>query len=469
MGAPPEASPLLLGMMLALLTATGALAQPNRGPPEIVNWRYDEDWSYLSDPGARTGAWWEPLKYIALGDDAYLSTGLELRLRSEQFEDNLWGAADPPDDGYLWLRAMPHVDVHLGDTVRFFGQLIAADARGVEPTAGPADETGVDVLQAFADVRLPLPDEASATVRGGRQLLSYGSERLIGIRYGPNTPLPFDGGVFIVDSGPWRLDGFYARPVRIGTSSFDDATSRTQELWGIYATRLVPLGLPGGIDAYYLGYTDEVAAFNQGAGHERRHTLGLRLFGSEAGWRWNWEAMYQFGSFAGADISAWSIASETGYQFADAALRPQLQLRANIASGDKNPDRPGLQTFNALFPKGKYFGELTPIGPYNIINVHPSAELNFGRGFTLNLAGIAFWRQSRGDGVYDLPGNLIRASGNSRARFIGTQAEAIVGWKPDSNFEVLVSYSRLSAGRFIRETGPARTIHMVGLETTYRF
>lgn len=45
----------------------------------------------------------------------------------------------------------------------------------------------------------------------------------------------------------------------------------------------------------------------------------------------------------------------------------------------------------------------------------------------------------------------------------------MISWKPNPNFEAQVSYSRLSAGSFIRETGPARAIYLFGLEATYRF
>jgi len=45
---------------------------------------------------------------------------------------------------------------------------------------------------------------------------------------------------------------------------------------------------------------------------------------------------------------------------------------ATVPSGDNNPNDKDLQTFNPLFPKGKYFGELSLLGPYNLINLHPS-------------------------------------------------------------------------------------------------
>jgi len=122
-----------------------------------------------------------------------------------------------------------------------------------------------------------------------------------------------------------------------------------------------------------------------------------------------------------------------------------------------------------MFPKGKYFGELSPIGPYNIANIHPSIDLELGHGVTLDIAGIAYWRASRHDGIYDVPGQIIREGDAGKARFIGTQAETMIGWQADETLSFTASYSLFRPGPFIRQSGPARTIHMVGAEAMYRF
>ncbi|RXF74141.1 hypothetical protein [Hansschlegelia zhihuaiae] len=57
--------------------------------------------------------------------------------------------------------------------------MIAADAHGVGADEGPVDATKVDRLQSFVDLRLPIGDAGAVTVRGGRELMPLGSERLI--------------------------------------------------------------------------------------------------------------------------------------------------------------------------------------------------------------------------------------------------------------------------------------------------
>ncbi|WP_245833175.1 alginate export family protein [Sphingomonas mucosissima] len=392
--------------------------------------------------------------------------GAEARARYEGFDSNNWGQAPAPDDGYLWLRFLPLVDVHAGP-VRAFVQGIAGYASGVGAGAGPADETGIDLLQGFADLQLPLGDRGNVTLRGGRELIALGSERLVGSRYGPNIPQPFDGARLMVTHGGAQVQGFLMRPVATGPGNLDDRSSRTRRLGGLYAT--LSLGTGNSVDIYWLRYSDDAAHYRDAQVGERRDTYGVRLFGTRTGLRWNWEAMLQRGRFGTADIHAWSIATETSYSFAKAPLAPRLRLRANIASGDRDPNDRRLGTFNALFPKGKYFGELSPIGPRNIANLHPSIDVDLGRGVTAELAGVAYWRASQGDGIYDVPGQQIRPTGDSDARHIGNQVEVLVGWQANTILSFSVSASLFAPGEFVRETGPARPIHMLGAEAMLRF
>lgn len=424
--------------------------------PTLSITRYDEDWSDLADAQKRGHHWTGRFKYIPLGDDVWLSTGIEMRARVESLDNNLWGGAAAPDDAYLWLRALPYADLHAG-TLRAFVQPIAAYAVGVAPAAGPVDQTRVDLLQGFAEA-----DLGPVTLRAGRQMLSLGTERLIGTRYGPNVPLAFDGGRADVAIGKARISLLAVRPVQPGPDSFDDATSDTRALWGAYAT------LPE-LDLYYLGYRNSAARFGGLEGREVRHSIGLRSYGEHADWHWNVEGVAQFGSYEGQRIRAWTLGTEIGRSFPALPFAPDATLRVNIVSGDRSPDDGRLGTFNALFPKGKYFGELSPVGPTNIVSVNPRIGGDLGGGVSASLAAMAYWRYSTGDGVYDIPGNLIRGPGDSDARFIGKEAEATVAWQATAEWELSASLSAFAPGAFIRDTGPARTITMLGLESNFRF
>lgn len=455
-------------LLASTLVAAPAIAQTREAwePPTLTTTRYDEDWTVLADPDSRTGRWTEPFKYIPLGGDAYATTGVELRVRSEGYRDNLWGGAEAPNDGYRWVRFVPHADIHAG-RIRAFVQPIAAYGIGVEAGASPIDQTRLDLLQGFADVRLGEartgdPEGTGITLRAGRQMIALGTERLVGTRYGPNVPLPFDGLRALASLGGATLSIFAVRPVQPGPGTLDDRRSRTKSLWGAYATRR-------GVDLYYLGYRNEDALFGGVRGRELRHTIGARVFGAREDWHWNAEAAYQFGRFAGSTISAWTLAAEAGHAFTGVPGSPDATVRVNVASGDRDAADRRLGTFNALFPKGKYFGELSPVGPYNIVSVNPRLSASLGGDVSASLAGMAYWRFSKADGIYDIPGNLVRAAGDADARFIGGEVEAVLDWQATPELELSTSLSAFAPGTFIRQTGPARTTVMLGLEANFRF
>lgn len=467
---------LALAFLPAVAFAQGMGAQDrgaeNRaGPPEFDDARYGEDYSFLRDPANWTGAWWERYKFIPLDPTGthYLTLGADLRLEYEHYTNRDWGEAPAPTDGYGLFRVMPYADLHLGSHFRLFGQLIGAWSVDVDPAPTPVDETGLDVLQAFAQLRFAR-NSRTAILQGGRQLLSYGSERLIGMRFGENVPLAFDGGLARIEDGDWRVDAFFMQPVENRRDSFDDKTDSTRKLWSIYATRKLPyIGKKSGLDLYYIGFEDEKASYEQGTGEETRHTIGSRFFGTLDNWTWDWEGFLQFGSFADDDILAWAVGGVTRYTFTDLRLKPFIELRANAISGDRDPDDGELNSFNAMFPRAKYFGEIGVLGPRNLLNIHPIAGVDLGRGWSLSGATVFFWRESLDDGVYGGPGDLLRASGDSKARYIGTQSELVLGWSAARGVDIQAAYSVFKPGSFIEETGPSKTIKFFGAEVQLRF
>src|SRR5207245_6539852 len=129
------------------------------------------------------------------------------------------------------------------------------------------------------------------------------------------------------------------------------------------------------------------AVFNQGAGHEKRHTLGARVWGERGRWAYDAEAMYQFGSFGVGTISAWRVAADNWYSFSSVRWRPRIGLATDFASGDKNPANPDLQTFSSLCQSGTDSGRANVLGPDNAIRLAPS----LGTRLSSPLSATAVW------------------------------------------------------------------------------
>jgi hypothetical protein len=387
-----------------------------------------------------------------------LTVGGEVRERYEYFENPVWGLQPQDGNGYLLHRYMLHADLHLGERLRFFGELKSGLENG--RTGGPRrpDEDRLDVHQAFVEAQLT----TGLGVRAGRQEVSLGAGRLASIRDGPNVRQSFDGGRLTFESRGWKIDALALRPAETNRGIFDDSPNHTQSLWGVYATGSAR-GIPGKLDLYYLGLDRRSHRYEEATAREQRHSVGVRLFDKSSAWDHDYEAVWQFGSFGPAAIRAWTVASDTGHIWKEAPWRPRLGCKGDIASGDRSPSDRRLGTFNALYPKGAYFSQSDLLGPYNLMDVHPSLTLNVARSVSVTPDADFFWRHSTRDGIYDVPGNMLVSGRNVSARYIGAHASVSVAWQATRKISLETQFLRFFPGEFLKEAGLGRAVNFVGV------
>lgn len=437
-------------------------------PPYQLN-RADENYRYLQDPSRRTDMW-DSLKYVSLNEPGswYLSIGGEARERYEYFNRPNWGK-DPQDNGYFLQRYFLHADLHMGEQIRLFSQFQSSLEDGRRGGPRPTDKNELDLHQAFLDMKLDLTGSASLILRSGRQELAYGSQRIISVREGPNVRQGFDGFRLIYRAGDVRIDGFATRPAQTNRYVFDDGFDSNKALWGTYAVLPFPPLPKGNVDLYYIGLYRSTAGFDQGTARETRHSVGTRLWRTEVPLDYNFEAIYQWGSFGNGDIHAWTVASDTGYTLASLPLRPRIGLRADIASGDSDPANHDLQTFNPLFPKGAYFSESGLVGPSNFIDLNPCIDLHLTERFTMIFDWDFFWRESTHDGLYNNAVSLVRSGKTSNARYIGSMPQTQLLWDIDRHLSVAAIYGHFFAGRFLKESESGDDVDYITTWLTFKF
>jgi len=432
----------------------------------------NENWSWLRDPALRQD-FWDPIKYIRLRDrrdDWYLSIGGQTRQVWERIGNDNWGE-QPFQNAFFLQRYMVHADVHYGKHFRSFVQLKSGIEMFRQGGPRPIDEKRLDFEAAFLDI-CSGGERNWIAFRAGRQELNYGSGRLVSVREGPNVRQSFDGFKILSKAGAWNIDSFAVRPDLDDFGFFDNNPNHQISFWGIYSTR--PLRRDISVDLYYLGIARKQATYNRGTANELRHSLGARLSRpiaqTDGGWDFDYEGVWQFGSFGAANIRAWTCASETGYSVPALPLKPRFSLRADISSGD-DPNTGALGTFFPLFPIGNYFGVLadTGPGPMNFIDAHPRIQTVFPHDVSVMTDLVLYWRHSVLDGVYNVPGSLIRAAGNSRARFVGYRPGVEVRWQINRHAYLQADYGIFYAGRFLRETMPGRNLNYLAFWAGYKF
>ena len=462
---------ILPGIGCLLLLAGGAPALAQRQPPDFRLLRYEERYGYLAGDSLPEKNAWERLKFIPLraGNTAYLSVGGEVRYQYEYFHHANWGEGPEDDNGYLLQRYMVHTDWQLGRHLRVFGQLKSGIETGKAGGPEPPDEDHLDLHQAFADLSLPLRTGHVLTTRVGRQELSYGSSRLVSVREGPNVRLSFDALKLFYQAPRGQVDAFVSRPVQTERGVFDDAPDRNRLFWGLYGVRQLP-GLPNtGLDLYYFGFTEAGASFEAGTADERRHSFGFRLWRKAGRLQYNVEGVYQSGSFGPRAIRAYTLSGEFTYALRRAGWKPFFNLKTEVISGDRRGDDGRLQTFNPLFPKGAYFGQVALIGPANLVDLHPMVGFSPLPALEFTLDADFFWRHSLADGLYGVPYVPLREDGGSRSRRIGDQFSLAAAWQtnPYLGFELFLTH--FVAGKFLKDTGAGRNLTFIAPRVTFRF
>ena len=463
--------------ILALAAAITALHaqtdQPASSTPPVRTYsllREDEDWSFLKDPSLRQDIW-DPLKYIPLGRESwFLTIGGEAREVLERVDNDNWGK-QPYTNTFLLQRYMLHTDWRVGKHFRAFVQLKSGLESFRRGGYRPIDEKKLDFEAAFVELGAGEGDHW-VVLQAGRQELNYGSGRLVSVREGPNVRQSFDGARLKMKTGAWRVDAFAARPDLDKPGYFDNVPDHHTAFWGVYATR--PWRRRVSFDGYYLGLDRKSFTYNRGTAQETRHNLGARLWRppptKEPDWDFDYEGVWQFGTFGVDGIRAWTFASDTGYTFPSVPLKPRISVKADISSGD-DPRSHSLGTFSPLFPIGNYFGVLadTGPGPVNFIDVHPRLQTSLPKGVSISTDVVVQWRESLTDGVYAVPGFLLVPAGDSRARFVGYRPGVEVRWQIDRHAWLQADYGVFFAGDFLKQASPGRNINYTEFWAGYKF
>jgi hypothetical protein len=456
----PIASALLAASLAAAQTATPT---PQRSYPLPT---YDENWQFLSDPNQRTDRW-DVVKYIRFDDGMFASLGGEARETYERFGNQDFGLSVQSPNGYLLQRYLLHADIHLGSRLRLWTELNSSFENG--RVGGPQPVVDVDKLdleQGFVELGLIQRTRVSVSLRTGRQEIAVGSGRLYALREGPNVPQGFDGVRAIAQTKSWRLDSWVARPVTTKSGIFDDSSDHDFSVWGAYVTRTGHRQTS--LSAYYLGWDQQDSSFNKGVANELRHTLGARLW-RDGTWSYDFEGMYQFGSFGTGNIRAWRGVAEASRGFAS-RWNPRIKIDFDDASGDRNRSSPTLGTFNSFFQSGDYSGRAQLLGASNSIRLEPTLTLAPRRNLYISTGWGFFWRESVQDGLYGIPGNLIVPSNGVPGRYEGSRPIAEVRWTLTPHLSIHFDYIFVFNGRFEEQS-----IHATASESyispyiTYRF
>jgi hypothetical protein len=455
----------ILTIALSLFIINSIIAQQ---PVGINMLRYNDNFEFLkNDSIVKKGH--QKLKMIPLSNSALLSIGGDVREQLIRADNQNFGDVPPTSQAnttQLWHRIMVHGDLRLGNSVRLFTQLNSTLRLFSPNPLIEIDENQLGLHQMFLDFNVTDP----LSIRLGRQELSYGNNRILTFREGPNNRFAFDAAVIKWQNPTLRVDVIAATPVFQKPKIGDDESFK-ELITGVYATKtIVPKKLM--LDFHTLYFKSNRIKYNLVAGDEKRVSMGARLFSRNPKFNYELEATYQTGRFNALNINAFSIAYDVKYVL-ESKTKLTLGLAGNYISGDKNKGDTELNSYNLLYSKPS-FGLAAPLGASNIVNINPYIQWSPMPKLQL-LTGIYFLsRASNQDGIYTP--NMIQTRPNrpevlfaTTTQNIGNQYVFEASYTLNNQWAFFLDTAYFTAGDFPKATGKGQPIGFYALKTSFKF
>ncbi|MCQ8279723.1 alginate export family protein [Acetobacteraceae bacterium KSS8] len=412
--------------------------------------RWAEDWSALRDRKLRNDPF-DPLKFIRLNDPGsiYLTLSGESRLKNWFENRPFLGTQKPNDSGRMTVRNLLGADLHLGEHLRVYGELVNGDAAGWGGYGYSASyRTRLDVQQLFVEAKAKLLG-AKTGVMFGRQEFLDAPNYVLYLRETPNLPLSYNG---VRGYAVWpriRFDAWdFVQTNITPPAMFADRPNWGTRLFGGLGSYALPdftwLKQPGHVflDVFYIGYllgngTNAIAtATGTQTGSSRRDNVGTRLWGRAGPIEFSIGGIHQGGYFTPAksaqsrNVDAYAINSFFGWRFAQLYGRPLLGLQADLFSGGDDRKRSGdVGTYATPFnPSSNYLDTTTYFGESNLISIAPTVEFTPSGTTLLRFRVPILWRDSTNDAVFS-SGKAYAYRANFSGGFVGTVPQVNFGWR----------------------------------------
>jgi hypothetical protein len=397
-----------------------------------------------------------PAAFANLDLPTWLRVGVEHRGRLEGFTGA--GFADNREDLY-WLNRF-RVTTRFSMKPWLSVAVQAQDAR-VEGRNGAI--TGAPFRDQF-DLRLAHVDvgnfeKSRFAVRGGRQELVLGDQRLVGHGNWLNTARSFDAVRGVVRHKKVRVDAFAASVVNIQMDDVNRSGGGNYFYGADAPLAVLPLG--GVLEPYEFVRTAQNLRTEANApGDLTSSTTGVRAVGKmSARTDYNVETAIQRGSLGSDTISAWAGHALIGRTIPIASRTYRVFAEYNFASGDETLGDGVRGTFDQLYPTphDKY-GLADQIGWKNIhhlrtgLEMRPHAKLAFAGGYH------SFWLANAKDALYSAGSTVLaRIPTGASDRHVGQELDIQATYTPSPRIQLHGGYAHIFTGAFLKAATPGKS------------
>ena len=437
---------LLLGLFVGLsMLPSQVLAQtspaPNPPPsPTTVN--------------SQSTSWLFPVDKLDHALPPWIHLGGEYRLR---FEGPLNTGYKNTDDNYLLDRLRVVVGLHPEEWLTFWGE--AQDARIFFnhhiPSANPYQDMWT-LWQGFA--RVGNTREGWVDGLAGRQVLTFGDERVIGPSDWLNVGRTFD--VARIDlHHPGFAVAIFASSVVPGSNTYLHRSLPGNPFYGVYGSfeNIIPRAHFEPYVLWRLAPGNQALPETVSRGHLNEVTAGVHTKGAlPADFDYDLEFDGQTGSLGPSSIRAWAGFVSVGKTFPNVTrtVVPRVFLEGNYASGTKDPAGRNWNTFDQLYPSNHdKYGFADQVGRRNLEQFRTGVEENIGSKWKFKQALEGYWLATTHDNFYASSGAIAVAAHPGASPHIGNEFDAVAEYLPNKGINMGFGYAHLFAGQFLKTAG----------------
>lgn len=304
----------------------------------------------------------------------------------------------------------------------------------------------------------------------GRMEVALGDERLVGPVYWSNVSQSFDGFNFDFAVKEWNVKLFSLRRVLIEDGKFNK-WDEEDNFFGTWTSKKVTNYHNLNLFLFYRD-TSKLISFGPsvGSAEMKEYTAGFQFEGKDV---MNFDYLlfgaYQFGDFGEKEISAKAFVFTLSYKF-ETFLNPKIGIEFDWGSGDKNPQDNKRETFDNLYPTGhKFYGYMDRASLQNLKNYAFHLFLDLSKDSKLEISYHNLNLDTSADSMYLASRRPFIQGTKGQSTKIGDEIDFALTHKLNKNFNFLLGYSYLKAGKFLEENGRPDDAEYFYFQSTIKF
>jgi len=313
------------------------------------------------------------------------------------------------------------------------------------------------------------------TVKGGRQRIFYGDNRIFGPGQWGNT------GRWIWDAAKLSykftrgfVDAYYGRTLLHEPGKLSLDHRHGFESAGFYSHFELPESFFNIVlEPFFMTKDDD---HNRYKGEDIRmgdlnsYYVGLRTCRKDIkGFYYDLTCIIQRGNFAHDDIEAYGYHLLLAYKFKKIGIKPRISVEYSFGSGDSDPNDGDHETFDGAFgARDKMYGRMNLFHWKNLKDAQVNFELNPRKWIYVKAEIHKFWLAEKKDAWYLNPQEYRDKTGRSGSE-VGMEFDVVVRCDLPRGHQIQLGFGHFWPDEFAKKTASSKQANWVFFQWMYTF